>query len=205
MGELDPRLHRRSAGHSPPRILGSVRRTSTIDVIWDSIKAREQAARYVGRARDLLTPAGGGAPQVLAEDALLATLERDRLIRAIEAIPPRPALAVLVGQRSGGGTRKLMREAVPEEVERSTPLHLLLDDLAGASLVSGWAWSQWDPEWLFAIRDPAAAAKMAHAFKDRAGICAGFAPGSSGLDMHTDRSGTPTVDLRDPADPEGWH
>ncbi|MDB5968677.1 MAG: hypothetical protein JWQ90_1127 [Hydrocarboniphaga sp.] len=194
---------RQSAGAAPPRTPGSARRTSSIDVSWP--EGRAGNARIVGRARDIVTPASGGAPIVLAEDAFEAWLQPDRLIVSIIAEPPRPALSGLTGERGGGGLRKALAATVPEERRNATPLYLILDDLSGASLVSGWAWSQWDPQWLTTSRVALKNFDLEKAFRDRAGICAGFAEGSSGLDVGTDRSGTPTTDLRNPDDPEGWH
>ncbi len=106
----------------------------------------------VGRARDIVTPIWGGAPVILAEDGFEAWLQPDRTIVSIEADPGRPTLSRLVGSRGGGGLRQALEAAVPEERRRATPLYLILDDIAGASLVSGWAWSQWDTEWLSTAR-----------------------------------------------------
>ena len=195
-----PRL---SAGPAPLRTPGSVRRTSSIDVSWPG--ARAGTLRMIGRARDIITPLSGGAPIILAEDAFQAQLQPDRVIVSIEAEPARPALSRLIGERGGGGLRKALEAAVPEERQRSTPLYLILDDLSGTSLVSGWAWSQWDPQWLTSSRAVLKDFDLEKAFRSRAGICAGFAEGSSGLELSTDRSGTPAPDLRHPDDPEGWH
>jgi hypothetical protein len=159
----------------------------------------------VGRARDVITPVSGGAPSVLAEDAFDAQLQPDRVIVSIEAEPARPALSRLIGERGGGGLRKALEAAVPEERHGSTPLYLILDDLSGTSLVSGWAWSQWDVNWLTTSRDALKDFDLEAAFRSRVGICAGFAERSSGLEVSTDRSGTPAPDLRNPDDPEGWH
>jgi Protein of unknown function (DUF2889) len=158
----------------------------------------------IGRARDIRTETSG-AHVVLAEDAFEASLQPDRVIVSIEASPPRPALSRLVGSRGGGGLRQALEDAVPEERCRATPLYLILDDLAGTSLVSGWAWSQWDTQWLTTGRSVLKHVDLEKAFRSRTGICAGFADGSSGLDPTTDRSGTPAPDLRHPHDPEGWH
>jgi hypothetical protein len=194
---------RRSAGFAPLRTPGSARRTSSIDVSWPDGRAGK--VRMVGRARDIVTPHCGGAPLVVAEDAFEAWLQPDRVIVSIEAQPPRPALAKLVGERGGGGLRKALAATVPEERSGATPLYLILDDIAGTSLVSGWAWSQWDQNWLTTSREALKNFDLEKAFRSRAGICAGFAENSSGLEVSTDRSGTPTSDLPNPEDPEGWH
>lgn len=129
----------------------------------------------------------------------------DRIIVAIEAHPTRPALSRLVGERGGGGLRQMLEKVVPEERRNATPLYLILDDISGASLVAGWAWSQWDPNWLTNARAVMQGFNLEKAFRSREGVCIGFAPGSSAFDPSTDRSGTPAPDLRHPEDPEGWH
>lgn len=159
----------------------------------------------IGRARDIVTPISGGAPTIIAEDAFEAWLRPDRAIVSIEATPRRPALSRLIGSRGGGGLRQALEDAVPEERRRAAPLYLILDDIAGTSLVSGWAWSQWDLNWFTTARSALKDFDLEKAFRSRLGICAGFAEGSSGLDPHADRSGTPAPDLRNPDDPEGWH
>jgi hypothetical protein len=194
---------RRSAGAAPPRPPGSVRRTSSIDVAWP--QGRGERARMYGRARDVVTPRAGGAPIVCAEDSFEAVLRFDRTIEAITAHPPRPALQKLVGERGGGKLRQAIAAALPEEARAGSPLHLILDDIAGVSLVSNWAWSQWDPDWLGGLRDAQRNPELAKAFGERVNICIGLAEGSSAFQEGVDRSGTPTPDLRNPEDPEGWH
>jgi hypothetical protein len=198
-----------SAGAAPARRPGSVRRTSSIDVTWPDGRAGKM--RLIGRARDAVTPRAGGppcvcVPVVLAEDSFEARLTPDRAIAEIAAEPPRPELAGVVGARAGGGLRQAMEAAVPEERRHATPLHLILDDMAGASLVANWAWSQWDPNWLETARAVFGEGAWAKRLAQREGICIGFAPGSSALEETTPR-GAPTYapDLRNPADPEGWH
>jgi hypothetical protein len=161
--------------------------------------------QMAGRARDIVTPRSGGSPIVCAEDRFDALLKPDRMIEAIDAHPVRPALSRLIGERGGGGLRQVLEQVVPEERCNATPLYLILDDISGASLVAGWAWSQWSPDWLTAATSLFKDFDMAKAFKSREGICTGFSPGSSALNPRTDRTGTPTPDLRNPLDPDGWH
>lgn len=195
---------RKSAGPAPVRAPGSLRRTSSIDVAWPDGRAGQ--VLMLGRARDALTPEAGGAPIVLAEDAFEARLTPERAIAAISADPPRAGLEQLVGARAGGGFRKALAAALPDERRRATPLHLILDDIAGASLVANWAWSQWDPEWLARARQVMGEGVWAQRMAERVGVCIGFALGSSALDEATPR-GQPTYapDLRNPDDADGWH
>lgn len=155
-----------------------------------------------------MTPRTGGAPLLCAEDSFDASLKPDRTIVAIEAAPPRSALAALVGSRGGGRLRYVLEEIVPQERRNATPLYLILDDISGASLVAPWAWSQWDPNWLATARTGISEFQLAKMIQDKQGICTGFAPGSSSLDPRrivNRTGGTPAPDLRHPEDPEGWH
>jgi hypothetical protein len=155
-----------------------------------------------GRCRDLLTTAEGD--QVVNEDQLTVVLGLDRSVLEISAVPERPALAALVGARGGGRLRDRIAHAVPDERQSGSPLFLLLDDLAGVSLVGPFAWSQW-PELL----RPRAAHSSAGSGRRMEGLCAGFRPGSSGL--YPDGSARFTHDLRQVPplprhdDPMGWH
>src|SRR5579862_4442965 len=193
---------RSSAGAAPLRSAGSARRTSTIDTSWPDGRAGNM--RLIGRARDIVTPRAGGAPIVRAEDSFAAALKADRTIVAIEANPPRASIGRLIGSRGGGKLRGALEHFVPEERRRATPLYLILDDISGASLVAAWAWSQWDPNWLRATRASMTEAQWEKMMREKEGICTGFAPGSSSLDLTriSDRTGgTPAPDLRHPADP----
>jgi hypothetical protein len=162
----------------------------------------------VGRARDAITRAEGTPPQILAEDGFRARLQWDRTIVEIEADPDRPNIRRLVGARGGGYLRKALDELLPEERRMATPLHLILDDLSGASLVAGWAWSRWTDEWR--TRPVAGAPAPARPpGRSMEGVCTGFRPGSSALNADGtssgDQSHADVVDLRRPDDPEGWH
>lgn len=179
-----------------------MRRTSSIDFFWPDGQAGNK--QMIARARDVVTPAAGGPAIVCRQDELRAAITPDRTIVAIESDPPRPALAGLVGARGGGGLRKAIDELVPEERRNATPLYLLLDDTAGASLVSSWAWAHWNPNWMEDARR-IMNVDLEQAVRSREGVCIGFVPGSSAFSPNPDRSGALAPDLRNPEDPEGWH
>lgn len=191
---------KRPAGPAPGRQAGSVRRTSTIDIDWP--EGRGGIMRAVGRARDILTPEASDAPIVLAEDAIEAMLGADRSITSLTSVPQRTAIAQLVGSRAGGRLRGAIASVLPEERQAGSPLYLLLDDLAGASLIAPWAWSRWDPSWAEQMAAMKADPNFAQSF-DRENICTGLRTGSSGLSLTAD--GVDAGLLRDPADPQGWH
>lgn len=192
---------RNSAGPAPLRVPGSIRRTSSIDISWP--EGQTGNSRVIGRARDIITPRSGGSPLVRAEDSFEASLKPDRSIATIGSNPIRPVLSQLIGERGGGHLRKILQQIIPEELHNATPLYLILDDISGASLVSNWAWSLWNPNWL---TDAMSSADLEKTLADMEGVCIGFAPGSSALASDTERSnGTPVPDLRNANDPDGWH
>lgn len=193
---------RNSAGHAPVRRAGSVRRTSSIETVWPEGRTGNMA--MTGRARDVFTPSAGGDIRILAEDVFRARLQWDRTIVEIETSPSRPNIKGLIGAKGGGYLRQALAEVVPEERLNATPLYLILDDISGASLVAGWAFSRWNTDWVKAFA-------RAPTFKPRKmeGICAGFRPGSSALNPDGTSSGAQSfsdvLDLRRPDDPQGWH
>jgi hypothetical protein len=189
---------------TPPRRPASIRRTSTIDMWWPD--GWGTPTRIRARARDLLTPADDSAPVVVADDVLDATASPDRTIEAISSNPERVRLAELVGARGGSRLRAALASVVPDERRRGTPLYLLLDDLAGATLIGGFAFTQWPDEWPEHWQR-----QRQRAFQGRRmeGVCIGFRPGSTALTPDGDArpvdNTRPVAPLPDPADPAGWH
>lgn len=104
---------------------------------------------------------------------------------------------------AGGGLRKAIATLLQDR-SQGAPLFLLLHDASAASLVSGWAWSQRNPDWLAAPSGSRDGVDIEAAMKSREGICAGFAQGSSAFSLHTDRS-TLATDLCSANDLDGWH
>ena len=99
----------------------------------------------------------------------------DRRILSMATEPALPELAVLVGTSAGSGFRARLTEALPGGVD--DPVFLMLDDLPGATLISGFAFAQWYPiDELLAEGQSASTTK-----RTMTGICTGFMPGSSGL------------------------
>lgn len=61
-------------------------------------------------------------------------------------------LATLARCRAGGKLRGMLRDAYPDATDQLDGHFLLLDDLAGASLVSSWGWFAWGLDPLTKLR-----------------------------------------------------
>jgi hypothetical protein len=121
---------------TPVRAPGSVRRTSSID----AHRPEGAAGSLVldARARDLVTgPDGSTAARQVALRLTLDDTTRE--ILEVDTTPRLPTLDRLVGTQVVGGFRRVLGELLPAERAERSLAHLLLDDLPGATLVSGYA------------------------------------------------------------------
>jgi hypothetical protein len=194
-------LARNPVGPAPLRRPGSVRRTSSIDTSWPEGRGKPRLMQ--GHARDIWTPAEGGAAELLGEDRYAMMVSPNREILSIEVTPDRPQAQQLVGIRGGGQSRAALIEIMAEERVKGSPLFLILDDFAGASLVSGWVWSLWVENWAAEM-----AAQMTTMGRPSGmeGVCTGFSPGSSALlGGSAGQSSTEVPSLVNSDDPGGWH
>jgi hypothetical protein len=122
---------------TPVRPAGSIRRTSSIDTARPDGLFGPMV--ITARARDLVTAADGSTTE-LARTELVARLDgASRQILSLDVEPAVAGLDELVGTAVGPGFRGRMVQVVPGERDGGTLLHLLLDDLPGAALVSGYA------------------------------------------------------------------
>jgi hypothetical protein len=144
MAPRSPRvLHPRHGPHEPtvgtPALRpGSARRTSTVDMLRpDGLLGN---LLVDARARDVYTGKDG---RIQTRDETRLTAEIDYVggatLRSLVGEPAEPRLAALVGAGVRGGFRGRVQEALPEQYEQATRLHLLLDDFPVATLVSGYA------------------------------------------------------------------
>jgi hypothetical protein len=186
----------------PARRPGSVRRTSSMLMFWPDGAGTDLHLK--GRARDLATPAQGG-PEVLATADLYVVSNPMREIVRIDAEPAPVGVERLVGSRAGGNLRKAIAAELPHEVEAGTPMHLLLDDLAGSTLIAGFVFMRWTDEL------PAFQERMQKGPRPyMQDICSGFRPGSIALFEDGTLSGRPQnvahpSSLNDPEDAWSFH
>jgi hypothetical protein len=202
-GPSDPALA------TPARQLGSIRRTSSIDTSRPG--GLHGDLLVDARARDVRTGLDGSV-EVTRVAALEARIDgATHRLAAIETTPEVPELSALLGVLVGPGFRRRVDEAVPGEREAGTLLYLLLDDLPGATLVSGYALQRagaFDEE-----NDPSPErqAAMSAEFLSRDDLCAGWAhdatmmvavraTGNIPVPM-----GPPAPVLESPDDPWSWH
>jgi hypothetical protein len=180
----------------PPRPIGSIRRTSSIDVVRpDGITSPTVVMN--GRCRDVITTSAGG--DVAADVKLALTIAV--MGATIESITSSSEadLSPLVGRSAMSKFRAALGEVVPDEVERRTALHRLLDDVPGANLVSGYAYA------IVGLDTRRSAAGI----ESRADLCAGWI--NDGEMMRNARAGDLGLRLGPPApviatdDPLGFH
>ena len=182
---------------TPPRPLGSVRRTTSIDQRRGEPGEHQQV---VALGRDLLTRADG-TTEVADEVRLNAMVDAMGIIVSIEADPPVPELTELVGAHGSKGHRSRVDELLADHRERATVLLQLLDDMPMAALISMYGATRAMDDWLL---PPEAAAKMVD-------LCAGWERGATMLDALERTSifpipvGPPAPPLESPDDPLGWH
>ena len=101
--------------------------------------------------------------------------------------------------------RKAISQALPEEVEAGTPLYLLLDDLAGASLISGSAFFKWAKQVPAIDHRRRRAQRVRYATSVRASAPDRVhSPREGTIDHVSDNTPHPSPFV-DPDNPPGWH
>jgi Protein of unknown function (DUF2889) len=190
---------RGSTASAPPRRPGSVRRTATLDFTWpDGLPGNTVLD---ARARDLRTNDDGTAT-VLAQAALRMVTDPGRIIEEVGCSPELPGLRGLAGESAMAGyRRRLAATGAPDAV--GTPLYQLLDDLPGATLVSGAAWQRWyDMDVYLEIKADVSQRVMTD-------VCTGYQHGSSALQpdgtLRWRQDRQPAVDIDAVDDDRAWH
>lgn len=182
---------------TPARVAGSVRRTTCIDQVRAE---RGEPQRVVATGRDLQT-APDGTATIVDQARFEATVDATGTVTSVEADPPEPRLAELVGGHVSQGLRRRIIEILPEHASAATLLHQLLDDLPMANLISGYGWSREQDDFV-----------LPEGTAERLGdLCAGWVVGGTmlgGLDatgVFPIPIGPPAPDLAAPGDSLAWH
>lgn len=158
-----------------------------------------------GRGRDLRTGPDGRA-EVLAEAATrldVAFLD-GRKVTGVASDPQLPALQELIGVPAAGGFRARLGEVAAQERDARSLLHLLLDDVPGAALVSGYSVGS-------ATEHQNIDVSTRSSYRPKPDQCSGFRSGGT-IMIEIGRKGRAPVvtgpsapSLDDPADPWAWH
>ncbi len=186
----------------------SARRTSHIDMLFEG--SAGGSLRLRGSGRDLYTDVEG-APHLLAAAAVDARLGDNKQLLDLVTEPREPAAQGLLGHEVGRGFRAALEGIEWQTTSDRDPLHLLLDDLPVAALISGYATlydgdspSRRRPANSGAGPDGTAARLV------KEDICSGWR--RDGTMMVALRSGRPLpipvgppAPRLDTADPIGWH
>ncbi len=203
---------RGSVASAPPRRPGSVRRTVTMDFTWPDGMRGDTILD--GRARDLRTN-DDGATTVLAEASLGLVSDARRIIRRISSTPRLPGRQTLVGESAMSGFRRRLASVAgigtgagtaagtEAGTGAETPLYQLLDDVPGATLVSGAAWQRWyDMDRYLEIKADVTQRVMTD-------VCTGYQHGSSALNpdgtLRWQQGRQPAVDIDAVGDDLAWH
>lgn len=203
-----PELAGEGRGGGPVPVLrpGVMRRTTSIDMHWP--EGRGAAAHFDARSRDAFVMANG-ALQIVDAHAITGQASLARLISNVEAGQDVRIGPALEGLRAGGQVRAKLRELFPAEADREAGLYLLLDDLAGATLVGNWGWFAWDG-YSEALGTIIRGTDISGWNGSMRGVCMGLRAGSSALDakgfpkMEEQYSAT-VSSLVHPDDAQGWH
>jgi hypothetical protein len=202
-GELKPSG---SVPSAPPRRPDSVRRTVTMDFTWPDGMAGHTVLD--GRARDLHTGRDGRAA-ILAGASLGLVSDSRRVIKEIRSAPGLPGLQRLVGESAMSGFRRRLAgvttvRGTATGITAATPLYQLLDDVPGATLVSGAAWQKWyDMDRYLELKADVKQRIMID-------VCTGYQQGSSALNpdgtLRWQQQGRqPAVDIDAVGDDLAWH
>jgi hypothetical protein len=206
---------------TPVRARGSARRTTTIDTTRPN--GLDGLSVIDARGRDLVTGTDG-ANHIVDSAGLVGRIDPSRVLVDL-ALNPQPSLhahatapeapddatlASLVDARVAGGFRAKAATAFPELQRSGSVWFLLLDDLPGANLVSGFAVQHAE-----ALVGGGAMSAGARAHPElilaQADICAGWAAGGTMLDTFRATGelpapqGPPAPTLERDDDPDAWH
>jgi hypothetical protein len=206
----EPRDPRQGPHHpttaTPVRRVGSVRRTTSITSVRPD--GMQGPLHQHGHGRDLVTESQRATSVASdAETELLVDYTQGMLVRELAVQPEVPGADAFLGARAGGGFRKVLD--LQTAAQRGSLPYLLLDDVPGATLVSGMAMSIAADQGAVDLASWRDRVSKTEIRLQQADICAGWQTGGTLLANLED--GRPPVllgpdapDVRDPGDPIGW-
>lgn len=130
----------RSRLEQPDLRAGSLRRVVSLQNDWSNGPALP--VELTGRVQDLFSPVDG-VTQERSGDWVRARVDGAKRIVDLDASRCAAVLASFAGLSTGGALRKAMADQLPDEVSAGSGLSSLIDELAGASFMSGSAWYAW--------------------------------------------------------------
>lgn len=182
---------------TPARVPGSLRRTSSIDIV-----RRDGEAFGLGRARDVRTTADGGIETLAAAEVRYRADESSRRVLEISVEPTLDGVDSLVGLTLGSRFRADAHDLLVHGPWDGHPLVLLLDDLPAARFISSYALARTGGQLHFHQPDQV---------EMRADLCAGWARDGAAFIALENRGmqmvpvGPVAEPLRRGDDPPGWH
>lgn len=189
---ISPSRERLEVLATPERRPWSIRRTSSVQLSWPDGAAQPMQLNGVGR--DLLTGGEGTAAETLACDHVQATIDADKHILAIETSPALPSAWALIGQHALKGYRRALAPLIENPAVAARPLALMLDDVVGTNIISGWIKVKFTPS--------------AEPFDRRAmtDVCTGYAAGSTSfVDMSNLSRSYVVPPTEVEGDPDAYH
>lgn len=193
-------------GHTPARVPGSVRRTTTLDGLHPD--GPGHPSHLLLRARDLRTELDGTAVE-LGQVEVRLVVDAATGVLSVEADPPDPRLDRLLGANPFLGWRRALDELLPDERDAGTLLYLVLDAVSAWFGLSSFGLAAAPrPEGV-----PAFAPRPGRSMdlSTRVDLCAGWQEGGTLLQlMGSGQSGAEFLrprapDLQPDDDPLAWH
>jgi DUF2889 family protein len=183
---------------TPERARPSIRRTSHVDMVRTGGSPSELLV--AGSARDLRTSADG-RHAVIGTASMRARVGADRRLIELETDPDEPAASALLRRMVGSGFRGAMAGCLPAHADEGSLLHLLLDELPIAALLS---------EHIRRAARVRAGRGDATAVRPRVDVCAGWRVGGATLAAFAAGrlgvfAGPPAPPLDAGDDPVAWH
>jgi Protein of unknown function (DUF2889) len=189
------------ATSTPARAIPSVRRTTTVDVVF----GQDASFTLIGAGRDLVTTSEG---DVVVDEAStrVEVNGRSRETTAISVAPSQhnPAAQALIGLPAGGKFRKALVGCLPDQVAQGTLLAQLLDDTPAISLVGMSSIARRNPDRMKEV-------PLGPASHPPIDVCSGWKADGLMIRARLDGSkpylgeGPPVTALHNGVDPLAWH